>query len=313
MRTTITILFIALLAWMAGSTWYWVCKVKGHCEEVALVTGIGGDVPQADLSGSVGMPEIPPFTVSGEGQALMTFNNNLRFGKSGAMGVVPGTIGNALDSLAAYLKNNPNQDVQVTGFYADEETNETDFQNLGLARANFLKQQLVDRGLNADRVISSYMLNEGDDFFAMPDTLIGGIDIALLSRAVADGSTDASATARTVATRPANRNLYFAHNRSSLKMDKDLRDYLSGVIQYMNQHPDARIVLTGHTDSAGQVAANVALGRGRAETVRKYFRDFGLSVNRIKIDSKGEANPIASNDTDSGKQKNRRVEISIAE
>lgn len=306
MRTTIISLFIGLLAWMTGSTWYWVCKVKGHCEEVSVARGIGGEMAADDVA----TPPIPPFTISFDEQALMSFNNNLRFGKSDAAGVVPGMVRGALDSLAAHLKAHPNRDVQITGLYTAGESNGTDFQNLGLARANFIRQQLMDLGIAGERLIGSYELSSDPAFFALPDTLLGGIDLTLLERASPENGTE---TARAVAARPESQNLYFNYNSADLAMNSELRAYLTGVIQYLNQHPPAQLLLTGHTDDAGQPEMNLELGRKRAGTVKKFFQDFGLSADRIKLSSQGETKPIAPNTTEAGRKENRRVEVAIVE
>ncbi len=307
MRTSILLLSIALLAWMTGSTWYWVCKVKGHCEEVAAAAGVGAEMPAGAA------PVVPPFTVTLNEQPLMTFNNNLRFGKSVSDGVVPGLIRSALDSLAAHLRANPLRDVQITGYYSGEEANHTDFQNLGLARANFIRHELMARGVATERLIASYEQNSEPGFFALPDTLIGGIGLALLDRAPVAETAPDDATARTTTTRPQARNFYFGYNSADLPMNSELRSYISGVIQFMNQSPAARLVLTGHTDSRGDDAANLELGRKRAATMKKFFQDFGLAANRIEVASQGEKQPIATNDTEAGRTENRRVEVAIAE
>ncbi len=67
--------------------------------------------------------------------------------------------------------------------------------------------------------------------------------------------------------------------------------------------------VVGHTDSTGSDAVNNPLSRERAESVRNFLEDRGISGNRIEVIGRGSREPIASNDTAEGRAKNRRVEI----
>jgi len=79
----------------------------------------------------------------------------------------------------------------------------------------------------------------------------------------------------------------------------------------LNKYPNTDIMVIGHTDAVGSDAYNLKLSRERAEAVRAYAILKGVDANRLKTVGKGESEPIASNDTDDGKAKNRRVEIVI--
>ena len=72
-----------------------------------------------------------------------------------------------------------------------------------------------------------------------------------------------------------------------------------------------RVRLTGHTDGRGRESYNMALGRNRARIVRDYLIGQGVSSSKIIIDSKGEMQPMATNDSDAGRAKNRRTELEI--
>lgn len=74
---------------------------------------------------------------------------------------------------------------------------------------------------------------------------------------------------------------------------------------------DKRVIIFGHTDNSGSETHNAALGDERAEVVSAIFRYMGVPRDHISIVSKGAADPIASNDTEEGRAKNRRVEIKI--
>ena len=70
-------------------------------------------------------------------------------------------------------------------------------------------------------------------------------------------------------------------------------------------------IVVGHTDSVGSDAYNMALSMRRADSVKAYMVSKGVSSARIKTEGKGESQPVASNDTEEGRAKNRRVDIRI--
>ena len=75
---------------------------------------------------------------------------------------------------------------------------------------------------------------------------------------------------------------------------------------------DFIIVLTGHTDDVGDERYNHKLGLERAQSVAVFLEDeFGISLNKMVVRSRGEMDPIASNQTQKGRDLNRRVDIYI--
>ncbi len=74
---------------------------------------------------------------------------------------------------------------------------------------------------------------------------------------------------------------------------------------------DWKLKLEGHTDNVGTEKDNLILSKRRAEAVQKYLSDKGVEKSRIKVEFYGETQPIESNDTAEGRQKNRRVEMEI--
>jgi outer membrane protein OmpA-like peptidoglycan-associated protein len=70
-------------------------------------------------------------------------------------------------------------------------------------------------------------------------------------------------------------------------------------------------MVTGHTDSVGNDAANLALSKRRAETVAGYLKAHGLNAQTVSVSGRGSADPVASNATAEGRASNRRVDISL--
>jgi len=89
---------------------------------------------------------------------------------------------------------------------------------------------------------------------------------------------------------------------------------LSRVMETLKKLPETnRYRVEGHTDNQGKPAYNKGLSQRRAQSVVKWFAKKGLSPKRFEAQGFGQDKPIATNDTDEGRQANRRVEIHILE
>ena len=88
-------------------------------------------------------------------------------------------------------------------------------------------------------------------------------------------------------------------------------DELQRVSQVLNNYPQTNILISGHTDSTGSEAYNQKLSERRAEAVKNQLAGYGVSPMRLTTIGYGEGKPIASNVTESGRQLNRRVAITI--
>lgn len=99
----------------------------------------------------------------------------------------------------------------------------------------------------------------------------------------------------------------FDLNQATLKAGSEAK--LAKVAQFMNEYPDKRVVIEGHTDSTGDDSYNQNLSARRAEAVQLALVLKGVQSNRIVTRGLGEAIPVASNDSSVGRMQNRRVEI----
>ena len=88
-------------------------------------------------------------------------------------------------------------------------------------------------------------------------------------------------------------------------------DKLRPLADYLRDNPGVRVSIDGHTDSRGTDAYNEALSLRRADAVRAAFDDMGVTRARFSVEGHGEAQPVASNDTAAGMQRNRRVEVTL--
>ena len=113
---------------------------------------------------------------------------------------------------------------------------------------------------------------------------------------------------------PREETFVFDSGRLNFDFDKSVvkpqyYELLRNVKDYAEQK-DLKLTIIGHTDSKGSDAYNMALGMRRANAVKDKLLEFGLDPARIlSIESRGESEPIAPNDTDQGRFENRRIEF----
>ena len=106
-------------------------------------------------------------------------------------------------------------------------------------------------------------------------------------------------------------NIFFDFDKSSLKQGSSAE--LNRLVTFLTESPAVRIKIVGHTDSVGAVEYNMRLSQRRAKSVTQYLTSKGIAANRIDTAWYGEMKPIANNETDEGRSKNRRVEMTILE
>lgn len=103
----------------------------------------------------------------------------------------------------------------------------------------------------------------------------------------------------------------FDTNRYNIK--PNFRPILDKFAETLVENPYSKVTIIGYTDNTGSDAINNPLSVNRAAHTRDYLIAHGVASNRISIDGRGSHEPIASNDTEANRAKNRRVEIFVAE
>lgn len=96
---------------------------------------------------------------------------------------------------------------------------------------------------------------------------------------------------------------------NSAKLTVNGRRILDTVVAFLRAEPGINVSVEGHTDSRGSDAYNQKLSHARAESVRAYLVEKCVGAARLEAKGFGESRPVASNDTDDGRENNRRVEF----
>ncbi len=104
-------------------------------------------------------------------------------------------------------------------------------------------------------------------------------------------------------------NVFFETGKSILRAESN--NALNDLVEVMKLKPGLVIEISGHTDNVGSPESNLKLSLDRANAVKNYLVQHGIAASRITTQGYGDTKPAASNDTDEGKQKNRRTEVKI--
>ena len=101
--------------------------------------------------------------------------------------------------------------------------------------------------------------------------------------------------------------IHFETGKAAILPDSE--SVLGEVAKMLQQNPDVKVSVEGHTDNVGSAAANQALSEKRAQAVVAWLSSHGIDAARLKAKGWGQTKPVDDNSTDAGRAKNRRVEL----
>ena len=104
-------------------------------------------------------------------------------------------------------------------------------------------------------------------------------------------------------------NVYFETGKADIR-PSSFR-FIDEVAEYMRLKKDLVIEISGHTDNVGTPESNLKLSQDRADAVRNYLIKKGVASGRVTAKGYGDTQPVSSNDSESGRQQNRRTEVRI--
>lgn len=132
-----------------------------------------------------------------------------------------------------------------------------------------------------------------------------------LSREAIPLTNDAAAQASNTA--QAIQSLQLSFPKKAVTLDENVQAALQPIARYLRETPGAKLEVVGHTCNIGTAEDNDALSLERAEVVREFLIRQGLAAKRVTATGLGEREPIASNSSDAGRIRNRRVEFRLSE
>jgi len=288
---------IAFLVWSAGSTYWYVCKIKGFCptQQITATTPSAGENSNEnnasdvkDMSG-VSVSE----TQAGEtGDTGEMFTHWLYFDKGSAQPYIADSLQwqNFIDKLKA--EKPENKKLKIIGLYLPGET-----EAMGLQRAEAMKawftpywngeEILVEAEAAGDNNMENGKLWLDETHFMW----------------VTDNAFVQEKKDKVL--------IYFPYASDKAITTPEILAYLDELAAAMQQNPSMKVEITGYTDNTGTPEGNKWLGMQRAQYVADLLKQRGIDESRMIVASGGQENPIADNATLEGRRKNRRVEVKI--
>lgn len=263
----------------------------------------------------VAEPEVIPatrnaFTISdADGDFNIKINDNFNFKTSNFSILQPLSekVTSGVGELKDYLLANPLKDIDITGYYRSDETNNSAYPNLGLARANVVKNYLISHGIPSKQIDTHGELNDNIN----PDdagTLFGPLKFGIVT--FEEGATDEALETACEAIRKNPLVLHFNTGQAQINLTAEQRQKIADISRCVDKL-GVKVQVVGHTDNTGDANNNVILGQQRADFAKNYLVRNGILEGNVVSTSKGQAEPIADNITDEGKSKNRRTVITI--
>ncbi len=303
------LLLVLLIAWIIAGSWLHRNHYCGDEDTTTKVTEKAAVATTPPVKEVAKKAALGAWLVNDGNAFKTTSNDHFRFNKSKFVHLTPRSksLDASVQKTAAYLKKNPKRSLKITGYYRENEKNESIFPNLGLARANNVKSQLTAAGVAGSQLDTDSKVLSNEDWYK-GNILEKGVDFSF---ADAGANTDRlAAIKKRLFGKPII--LYFGTNQSSISLTSQQRKDFSDLIYYLDNVNTSRLDIEGHTDNVGNRGGNVKLSKDRAKFAQNYLnKNGGISTNRTKVNGFGPDKPLGSNDTAEGKAKNRRVEVTL--
>jgi outer membrane protein OmpA-like peptidoglycan-associated protein len=200
-------------------------------------------------------------------------------------------------NLLAQLKDN--NILEITGLYFEGEPKPEGFENMGFARAANIRDLLAP-DIPAERIKLRARLVDSRDGVREGYFEAGDFEWKA-------PQAQAEATVKELEDRAIIR---FPFNSTVKDADPAIDQYLEDLAQQVKDSGQ-KISITGHTDSKGDADINMNLGLRRAKEIRDILVSKGVNSALISTDSKGETQPVDTNDTEAGRHNNRRAEVRL--
>ncbi len=283
MKVLLTLL--ATAAWFGFSHYWYTCHLVGACYACAQpVLAEAGNTAESSAAGSLAEAAIKFTPASAE--------------------LIRGSTFPALrEQLTAARR--PDWVLVATGYYDLSDPTPVGFANLGEARAAAAVESLFPNLTKEQHKLVGSLRTAAET--ALPGVEGATLQWASPETAATLQSADVAAVVKTALDKATIR---FPFDDADRALDPALDVYLDELATRLEASTES-VQLTGHTDDTGTDDYNVALGDRRAAFIQERLVSRGIGSDRITRESRGEAEPVSSNDSEAGKSLNRRVDITI--
>jgi len=275
MNTRAWLVLLLFLGWSAGG-WYWyTCQIKGYCYS----PGAKDDAKSTPVITEDPVESVKQF-------APLTFK------KEGFEALTTDEWPTVVDELLA--RSEEGKQLTISGAYYVEETNNSSFENLGLARAFAAKALLAEKYDTALVKITAHLMDGNlPNKEQFEGATVNWLTNTTNVKQLVDGAL-----------------IYFPYKSDEKIDDPDIAAYLDEMVTTLSNNQQ-HVEIIGHTDDKGSAGYNLKLGQERADAIKAILVSKGIDVSRVSARSKGESDPMVPNTTEENKAKNRRTEIKI--
>ena len=297
MKPIIPILLLVSAAWIFGGAYY-----------------------LANTSCSAGTSAIAPLSISdGELDFNTGANQHFSFIPSSSIIGIEEEASKAFGNVAKHLEAHPDRQLTLNGWYLENEKNDTEYENLGIARAEQVKSFLV----NLDSSIINRIFTSGEQKSAITtinEKQIDGVAFNFSGLTSETSSTEelTEPTTETAVTTSNTSNvavptfaLYGKEEIKGIEMDINLQQQIDNMKSVLDLNPGAYFVVTGHSEASRSERKSYDLGLIWATKVRRFFRNNGIKSRGIKAVSKGDQEPLVDKDDSDAASKNNRVTVEL--
>ena len=221
--------------------------------------------------------------------------------------------GGSLDILSLIPVEKPKPKLAIWGYVYDRETEES----VSAATVKYEIHQIVADEVASDNIDGFYeVIITGDGTYQILTTADGYMNASdELVVPVVESDTiiqkDLFVDRIEIGTTVRLNNIFFDFDKTTLRPESITE--LNTLVEFLKSNPSVKAQISGHTDTKGSDQYNINLSEGRAGSVRAYLLENWIDHDRITSQGYGEGVPVATNETDEGRQLNRRVEFTILE
>lgn len=259
LKSILVLLFVPIYGMLCWK--YYVCSIKNLCPDSANDTEISIPYP------------------------VQFYKNSDAF--------ILGDFDRFADSLAKIL---PAESLDIVGFFQEGESNPSGFDNLGLARAHVIRELLIHRGLDSNK-LGIYGQKQTIDFVD---------SMAFCAAATPSVKIDLESNDFQLVSHHGMTEIYFPTNSSEEIKSATLVDFFK---QMALNNTLEKIILVGHADNHGNEELNAKLSMKRAESIRDQLVKYGVPQGKIVCEGRGSQRPKVNNSTPENRSLNRRVEV----
>ena len=237
--------------------------------------------------------------INSQGDIIFIFDQGIEITKNSLEVFIPEASKDFKYKINSYLLEHPNQEVHINSIYSPQEN--VINPNIGIQRANRIENSLISLGIPKEKIIIKSIIKQ--NIFSEEGKLDNGFYFTF-------EPIDLERVNAILLSIPEKRIVYPKFAGSGVAINNELKLLLEDLKEYFKTHPNKKVYIIGHTDNIGNSADNYAIGLKYAKQVRWYLISEGnINKSSIVASSKGESEPLDTNNSNQGRNYNRRIEV----